>query len=144
MTQLSLSDLSKRMADIDYAMLSTRTASGWINARPMNNNGDVEYDGNSYFFAFDHAYSIKDIERDPKIGISYVGTKGLLNKPRVFISIEATAELIRDKAAFKQHWNSNIEAWAADGIDTPGLVLIKAHAARIHYWDGHEEGELIL
>ena len=28
------------------------------------------------------------------------------------------------------------------GPDTPGLVLIKVHAKRIHYWDGDDSGEL--
>ena len=28
--------------------------------------------------------------------------------------------------------------------DTPGLVLIKVHAIRIHYWDGEDEGEVAL
>lgn len=29
-----------------------------------------------------------------------------------------------------------------DGTDTPGLVLIKVHASRLHYWDGEEEGHV--
>jgi general stress protein 26 len=56
--------------------------------------------------------------------------------------VEAVAELVRGKAAFKQHWNKDIEEWAKEGVDTPGLVLIKAHAKRIHYWDGDAQGEL--
>ena len=51
MTDMTLSDLAKKMADIDFCMLSTRTAGGEIAARPMSNNGDVEYDGDSYFFS---------------------------------------------------------------------------------------------
>ena len=29
-----------------------------------------------------------------------------------------------------------------DGVDSPGLVLIKAHATRIHSWDGEDQGEV--
>jgi general stress protein 26 len=30
------------------------------------------------------------------------------------------------------------------GVDSPGLVLIKVHATRIHYWDGEDEGEVLI
>ena len=50
MTQKSLADLAAKMRGIDIAMLSTRTASGEIASRPMSNNGDVNYDGDSYVF----------------------------------------------------------------------------------------------
>jgi general stress protein 26 len=143
MSELTLSDVAAAIADIDFAMLSTRAENGYLAARPMSNNGDVEYDGDNYFFAFEDSHTIKDIQRDPKIGLSFAGSKGLLSKP-IFVAIEAHAELIRDKAAFKQHWNKDIEAWANQGVDTPGLVLIKTHAVRIHYWHGQDEQELVL
>ncbi|MFC7553714.1 hypothetical protein ACFQU7_17940 [Pseudoroseomonas wenyumeiae] len=47
MTQLSLSDLSEKMRDIDIAMLSTHAEDGSIASRPMSNNGQVEYQGDS-------------------------------------------------------------------------------------------------
>ena len=144
MSKMSLADIASRMASIDFAMLSTSTPSGNIAARPMSNNGDVEYDGDNYFFAFDDSHTVTEIKANNKVGISFVGSKGLLGKPPVFFAIEANAELIREKAAFKEHWNKDIERWANDGINTPGLVLIKAHATRIHYWDGEEQGELTL
>ena len=52
MTQKSLADLATKMRGIDIAMLSTRTAGGEIASRPMSNNGDVDDDGDSYFFTW--------------------------------------------------------------------------------------------
>ena len=143
MSSLTLKDVSKAISDIDIAMLSTKAANGYVAARPMSNNGDVDYDGDNYFFAFESSHTIEDIKRDPKIGLSFVGSKSLIGK-RTFVAIEATAELIRDKAVFKAHWNKDIEEWASQGIDTPGLILIKARATRIHYWHGQEEQEIPL
>jgi general stress protein 26 len=144
MSKLSVSDIAEKMGDIDYAMLSTQAGGGAIASRPMSNNGEIEYDGDNYFFAFESARSVQHITKDPHVGITFVGSKGLLGKPPAFIAVEATAELIRDKALFQEHWNAGIEAWAKDGIDTGGLVLIKARANRIHYWDGYEEEEVAL
>jgi general stress protein 26 len=141
-SEWTLSDVAEKMRDIDFAMMSTRTEGGEISARPMSNNREVQFDGDAYFFTWEDARTVADIERDPKVGLSFSGNKGLLGKPGVFISVEATAELIRDKARFKEHWTKDLDRWFKDGIDTPGVVLIKAHAGRIHYWDGEEQGEV--
>jgi general stress protein 26 len=141
---MTLEDLSKKMADIDFAMLSTRAENGAIAARPMSNNGDVEYDGDSWFFTYEEAHTVADIQRDAKVGLSFQGSKSLLGKPPLFIAVEGTAELIRDKAAFAEHWTKDLDYWFEQGIDTPNIVLIKVHASRIHYWNGKDEGEILV
>ena len=52
--------------------------------------------------------------------------------------------MIRDKAAFEAHWNKDLDVWFEKGVDTPNLVLIKVHATRIKYWDGEDQGEIIV
>ena len=53
-----------------------------------------------------------------------------------FITIEGVAELIKDKSKFEEHWTKDLDAWFKEGVDTPGLTLIKVVAKRLHYWDG--------
>jgi general stress protein 26 len=142
MGQLTLADLSKKIAEIDFAMLSTHTPGGEIASRPMSNNGDVEYKGDSYFFAHQSTHSVSQIESNPKVTLNYAGAKSLLGKPGIFIAIEGRGEIIRDKVQFKEHWAKDVERYFPEGIDTPGLTLIKVHATRIHYWDGEDEGEV--
>ncbi|WP_394653420.1 pyridoxamine 5'-phosphate oxidase family protein [uncultured Sphingomonas sp.] len=138
----SLTDLAEIMRDIDFTMLSTKTADGGIAARPMSNNRDVDYDGDSYFFALDSTHTVQEIQADPNVGLTLHGNKGLLGKPPIFIAAEGKAEIIHDKAAFEAHWVKDLERWFEQGTDTPGLVLIKVHADRIHYWDGEDQGEI--
>ena len=144
MVQRTLAQLAKKMKDIDFAMLSTHAGGGRIGSRPMSNNRDVEYDGDSYYFTMDDTLMVKDIERDPKVGLSFQGSSGLLNQRPLFVAIEGRADLIRDRSAFNAHWNSDLERWFERGMDTPGLVMIKVHAERAHYWDGEDEGEIGL
>jgi general stress protein 26 len=144
MGEMNLQDVAKKMKDIDFVMLQTRTEGGEIAGRPMSNNGDVEYDGDSFFFASEGTRLMNDISREPKVSLAMQGSKGLLGKPPIFISIEGDAEIIRDKAMFGEHWTSDLERWWKDGIDSPGLALIKVHASRIHYWDGEDQGEIRL
>ncbi len=144
MGDLTLSDISEKMRDIDFAMLSTKTRSGAIAARPMSNNRQVDYDGDSYFFTLQDTGSVRDITNDPSVGLGYTGKSGALGMKPFFITIEGQAELIRDKGRFEEHWTKDLDAWFKEGVDTPGLVLVKVHAGRIHYWDGYDEGEIAL
>lgn len=140
----TLADLSSKMRDIDFAMLSTHAQGGAIGARPMSNNREVDYDGDSYYFTHDSTTMVQDIGRDPQVGLSFLGKSGLLGQRPFFVAVEGRAELIRDKSAFAEHWTKDIDRWFENGIDTPGLVLIKVHATRVHYWDGEDEGELTV
>jgi general stress protein 26 len=143
----TLADISEAMRDIDFCMLVTRAEDGSIGGRPMSNNREVAYEGTSWVVTCDHHRSVKDIERDRSVGLSYQGKAGLLGvvgKPGMFVHVEGEARLVRDKAAFAEHWDKGLEMWFEQGIDTPGLVLIEVAARRIHYWDGMEEGEVRL
>jgi general stress protein 26 len=109
----------------------------------MSNNGDVSYDGTSYYFALESTRAVKDIQRDPKVALGFSSEAGLLSEG-IYVAVEGDAELIRDKAAFKQHWNSDLDKWFEKGADTPGLTLIRVKANRLTYWKGTEEGEIRL
>ena len=142
MADKSLADLAEKMKDIDFAVLSTRTRSGAIAARPMSNNRQVDFDGDSWFFTCDDTGTVADIEGDPNVGLAYQAKSGMLGIRPFFLAIEGRAELIRDKGRFAEHWTKDLDRWFKDGIDTPGLTLIRVKAERLHYWDGYEEGEL--
>lgn len=144
MTQKSLADVAEKMRGIDFAMLCTKTAGGDIASRPMSNNGDVDYDGDSYYFANGTARLVAEIERDPQVSLSFARPPGLLAGAPLFVAVVGEAQLIRDKTSFVAHWNSDLDAWFEQGIDTPGLVMVKVHAGRIKYWDGDDQGELVL
>ena len=139
----TMADIAEIMRDIDFTLLTTVTADGSLAARPMSNNRDVEFDGDSWFFAMGDTQLVGDIARNPKVGMTLHGNSSLLGKPPVFITVAGSAELIRDKAAFDAHWNKDLERWFEQGTDTPGLTLIKVHAEHVHYWNGEDQGEVV-
>ncbi|UVC06681.1 pyridoxamine 5'-phosphate oxidase family protein [Rhizobium sp. TH2] len=144
MTDMTLPDLARKIADIDISMLFTKSEGGELAGRPMSNNSDVEYDGDSYYFTCEDSRMVQDIKSEPKVALSLQGAKGLFGSPPIMVAIEGAAELIRDKATFEEHWQSELDSWFEQGPATPGLVLIKVHAKRIHYWEGEDEGEVTL
>lgn len=139
----TLADIAQDMAGIDIAILSTHTENGEIANRPMSNNGDVAYDGTSYYFSYEQARAVSDIEHDPKVALGFSSEAGLFSEG-IYVAVEGTAELTRDKAAFQQHWTSDLDKWFDKGVDTPGIVLIKVKAKRVTYWKGRDEGEVKL
>ncbi len=144
MADKTLADIAEMMKDIDFTMLSTRAANGAIAARPMSNNRQVDYDGDSYYFTDESTHMVRDIAADPKVGVTLQGKSGIIGQRPFFVAIEGVADLIRDKSAFAAHWTSDLDRWFEQGIDTPGLVLIHVRAGSVHYWDGMDEGEVKL
>jgi general stress protein 26 len=142
MTTKSITELARDMKGIDIAMLSTIAENGEIASRPMSNNRDVTYDGNSYYFTRESARMVRDIVREPKVGLAFSNPPGLLSGAGLFVAVEGRAEIIRDRTAFAAHWNPDLEVWFEQGVDTPGLVMLKVHAQRIKYWRGEDQGEL--
>jgi general stress protein 26 len=138
MPSLSLDDLAKKMKGIDIATLATHTTGGEIAGRPMSNNGDVAYDGDSFYFTTTDTRMVSDIQTDPKVSLSFTGKHGF------WATVEGEAELIQDKAMFEAHWTRDLDKWFEDGVDTRNLILIKVHANRIKYWDKGEDGELLV
>lgn len=144
MAQKSLADISKKMSGIDIAMLSTKTEHGQIASRPMSNNGDVEYDGDSYYFTWERSRLVDDVERDAHVSLAFSQAPGLLLGGGLYVAVEGRADIIRDKTQFEAHWNADLDSWFEQGVDTPGIVMVKVHADRIAYWDGQDQGEIIL
>ena len=140
MTKLTIEDISATMREIDICMLTTKTASGDLESRPMTNNSQVDYDGDSYFFAYDDCTAAREIETDPRVDLSYIHAP-LIGKS-TYISVTGEAELIRDREQMKKHWVKELNVWFKQGLDTPGLVMIKVQASRLKYWHNYEEGEI--
>ena len=143
MSQLTITDIAKHMRHIDICMLTAKTNAGGLEARPMSNNKDVEYDGDSYFFANDSSSGVREIESDGEVNLAFSRLPNLVTKP-FFLSVSGKASLIRDRSVMQEHWVPDLEMWFKDGLETPGIVLIKVKAYALKYWDGGDEGELAL
>lgn len=139
MAKATLKQIAKYMKGIDYAMLTTVDGRGNSISRPMSNNGDVDYNGTSYFFTYANTPKVREIKKNPKVGVQYTNMK--LFADNIFISISGTAELTTDRDEMAKHYTPELKAWFPDGLDTKGMMLISVKAKTIHYWKGFEEGE---
>ncbi|WP_296719897.1 pyridoxamine 5'-phosphate oxidase family protein [Erythrobacter sp.] len=140
-TKQHLEHIAGAMKTIDFVMLNTHTANGQIGARPMSNNRQVDFDGDSYYFTWEDCRMVEDIKTNSKVGLSLQGAPSSDGAPGIFISVEGEAKIIRDKAEFKEHWTDELSRWFKDGIDTQGMVMLHVKATRAAYWDGNDEGD---
>ena len=125
--------IAKMIKDIDICMFVTR-ADGQIRGRPMSNNGNVEYDGDSWFFSYRDTPKVEEIEADPAVELAYVATeKG------TWVSIEGKAEIVEDDAKKKELWEKSLEQWFKTGPEDDEVILLKVSADRIHAWAESEE-----
>ena len=68
----TITKIAKLMRDLDFCMLTTHTKGGGLRARPMSNNGEVEFDGDVWFFSAADSRKVREIEATPRVQLSYV------------------------------------------------------------------------
>jgi general stress protein 26 len=129
-----LQAVAEMLASLDICMLTTRTDDGAMRGRPMSNNGEVEYDGDSWFFARADSRKIGEIEADPNVGLAFIATE-----QGTWINVEGTATVVRDDVERKRAlWLKDLERWFENGPEDPEVVLIKVSAVHIDAW-GEED-----
>jgi len=131
----TMTDIAKKMAKLDICMFNTYGPGGAMESRPMSNNGDVEYDGNSYFFTWHDSGVATEIDANKEVSLNFEGEGGL------YITISGTASITEDKEKMRDHWQDSLNQWFKDGLDTEGVVMIQVTARHIRYWRNEEMGE---
>ena len=135
----SVAQIAKLMRDLDFCMLTTKDRSGSLRSRPMSNNGDVEFDGDVWFFSALDSRKVDDIEGDPVVQLSYSDTNAFL-----FISMTGEAAIVRDVEKKRELWIEDLDQWFDNGPDSEEIVLIKVTPSLVAYWSREDSGELAL
>lgn len=139
MAPWTMKDLAAKMRGLDLTMLSTHSTRGHIASRPMSNNGEVDFDGTSYFFTWADSRMVEEIRADRLVALDFQRTGG---REFLFVQVQGTADLLTSKAAMTDHWHPELERWFTDGLDTEGLVMIRVNASRVAYWSADGDGVL--
>ena len=126
-------EIAELIKDIDICMFVTR-ADGGMRGRPMSNNGEVEFDGDSWFFSARDSGKVDEIDADPRVELAYVATER-----GTWVSVEGRAEVVADDERKRELWQDELKAWFPEGPEDDGVVLLKVHAERVHAWANDEE-----
>ncbi|MFG1882086.1 pyridoxamine 5'-phosphate oxidase family protein [Micromonospora sp. NPDC049102] len=110
-------------------MLTTIGLDGRQVSRPMGLQ-EADFDGDLWFFAYADSAKMRQIRVNPEVNVAFSDQKN-----NAWVSISGTASESSDTERAKRLWNPLLRAWFPDGLDTPGLTLVKVHASSAEYWD---------
>ena len=128
--QGDLQKIRELIKDIDFCMLTTVDESGDLRSRPMSSNGDVDDDGDIWFFTNASSHKVTEIEKLPKVNVSFADPDD-----QRYISVSGTAQLVRDRAKIDELWKPEFKMWFPEGKDDPEIALLRVSLEKAEYWD---------
>ena len=123
--------------DVDLTMLTTADADGHLVSRPMSTR-EMDENGDIWFFTSDDTKKVDEVEADHDVGLSYLDAKGMR-----FVSVAGTARVVHDRAKMEQLYTSSLDIWFEDGLDTPGIALLKVTPRETEFWEP-AHGKLVM
>jgi len=124
---------------IDICLFATRGDDGQLHARPMSNNGQVEWDGQSWFFAPTDGRLVTELRADPAAVAAYRAEEGF-----AFVSVSGRATIETDPELKERYWLDDLERWFPNGPADPNVALIRLDAEEAQWWTEDGDGKADL
>lgn len=137
--RLSKKRLAEIMKEIDFCMLTTVGAYGHLHSRPMSNNRNVEWDGDTWFFSFADSSQVREIEKEPNVNLNYSRPEEI-----EFISLKGKGSIVKNDDKKRELWYDDLKRWFPDGPEDNNVVLIRVTGTHVWYWGKEGDGELDL
>jgi general stress protein 26 len=131
----AIPEIAALLKDIDLCQMATRGEGGELHARPMSNNGQVEFDGVSWFFAPGDGRLADELRADPSAVTAYRAGEGY-----TFVSISGRVTIDEDVERKKEHWLAELERWFPNGPEDPNVLLLRLEADHAEWWTEDGDG----
>lgn len=128
--EAQITKLRDLVKDIDFCMLTTIAEDGSLHSRPMSLNGQIEPNGDLWFFTYANSGKVTEVERAEQANVSFSAP----DKQR-YVSMSGTAHTVRDRAKIQELWKPELKAWFPRGLDEPEIALLKVIVETAEYWD---------
>ncbi len=125
-----LQKLRELVKDIDFCMLTTVDERGDLHSRPMSSNGDIDENGDIWFFTNSSSHKVSEIARLPKVNVSFADPDN-----QRYVSVSGKGELARDQKKIEELWRPEFKIWFPKGKDDPEIALLKVSLEKAEYWD---------
>lgn len=125
-----LTKLRELVKDIDFCMLTTIAEDGSLHGRPMSANGEIEPNGDLWFFTYTDSAKVTEVDRTEQVNVSFSAP----DKQR-YVSMSGTAQLVQDRAKMQELWKPELKAWFPQELDEPEIALLKVTVETAEYWD---------
>ena len=126
----NLQKLREMVKEIDFCMLTTVDANGNLHSRPMSVNGDIDPDGELWFFTRASSQKVDEIAKLPKVNVSFADPEN-----QHYVSITGNAQLVRDQNKIEELWKPEFKMWFPEGTEDPDIALLRVNLEKAEYWD---------
>ena len=135
----AIPQIAALLKEIDICLFATRGEGGELHARPMSNNRQVEWDGDSFFFAPSDGRLVAELAREPAAVTAYRAEEGY-----TFVSVSGSAQIETDGTLKKKLWLDDLDQWFPNGPEDPNVSLIRLRAEHVDWWGEQGDGSADL
>lgn len=125
-----LEKLASLVKNIEYGMMTTTGEDGRLYSRPMAHNGNVEFDGDVWFFTYAASPKVHSIETRPQVNVTFASPED-----QVYVSLAGRAALVQDKQKMADLWTPSLNAWFPNALETDDIALLKVTVESAEFWD---------
>jgi len=126
----SLEKLRELIKDIDFCMLTTIDEEGDLHSRPMSSNGDLDPNGDLWFFTNASSHKVGEVAASPKVNVSFADPDN-----QRYVSVSGVAQLVQDRRKIDELWRPQFKIWFPKGKDDPEVALLCVNLKKGEYWD---------
>lgn len=126
----NLQKIRNLVKDIDFCMLTTVDENGDLHSRPMSANGEIDQEGNIWFFTDVASHKVSEVAKLPKVNVSFADPDN-----QKYVSISGLAQLVRNREKIEELWKPEFKIWFPGGMDDPKIALLKINLEKAEYWD---------
>ena len=126
----NLEKIRELVKDIDFCMLTTVDENGDLHSRPMSANGEIDPNGDLWFFTDAASQKVHEVAKLPKVNVSFADPEN-----QKYVSITGAAQLVRDRKKIEELWKPEFKMWFPEGKEDPKIALLKISLEKAEYWD---------
>lgn len=124
-----LNKIQELIASIKVGMFITQSSQGAMYGRPMQTQ-EMDEEGCLWFFSRSQTDKDQEVAQQSSVNIGYADSNN-----SNFVSVSGKASIVKDKERMQELWSPIMKAWYPNGLETPGISLIKVKIESAAYWD---------
>lgn len=125
----ALKKLKEITDSINICMFCTMEKGSDMASRPMG-TAKTEEDGTIWFFSAEEHAVVQQSKGGTEVCLNYASTA-----KNTYMCVMGESEVVHDKTKMKELWSDILKTWFPDGLETPGIALIKVTPTAAHYWE---------
>lgn len=124
--------IGKLIEQLRFAMLTTLSADGSLDSRPMATQ-KREFDGALWFLTRFDSRKVNEIAEDSHVSLTYAEPSD-----QKYVALKGRAHVSNDRARIHELWNPAHKAWFPQGEDDPQIRVLRIDVTEGEFWESDD------